>query len=113
MSIPFSIDAEGSAEGEVVVLVRCSPQEAITLARTLRKEYPAARPQPQVIPILDRGQFNHACRLPDTEANVRRRWAAIAFQVLIATGKSAATLPLPRNAVRPRRRALPRRRHPR
>lgn len=99
MSILFSIDAESSADGEVVVLVRCSPQEANTLARTLRKEYPAARPQPQVIPILDRGQFNHACRLPDTEANVRRRWAAIAFQVLIATGKPAATLPLPRNAI--------------
>jgi len=99
VSIPFSIEAQGSTDSEVVVLVRCSPQEASTLARTLRKEYPAAQPQPQVIPILDGGQFNHACRLPDTEANVRRRWPAIAFQVLIATGKPPATLPLPRSAI--------------
>src|SRR5690242_14657143 len=83
MQIPFAIEAGPGSTGESLVFVRCTEEQAAALARILRAQYPAARPR--LIPVLDRQQYSHCCRLPDSESGFRQKWPAIQFQMLLAS----------------------------
>src|SRR5579862_5453884 len=91
MNIPFRVDPQNVTGDGMLVYVRCSEEQAAGLARVLRAQYPAARPR--LLPLLDKQDYTHCFRVPDSEHGLRGRWQAIQFQMLMAGSTLPARTP--------------------
>ncbi len=87
MTIEHAIDSAPDGSHGAVLRVRCTNDQAVALSRLLGRLYPGRRHT--FLPLLGAG-FTHSCSIPDTPNNLRRKWPAIAVQLLLGSTTKCA-----------------------